>query len=301
MIDILLATYNGERYLEAQINSLLTQSEENWTLYIRDDGSIDDTVSIINKYIKIDKRIVFIDDNLKNLGVASNFLHLLNFSKSDYTIFCDQDDIWLENKLVEFLRKFKEVDNSIPYAIYSNAYLYKSDISTIEGKVTLSYPNNLNSFLFLNAGIQGCSIMFNKKLREICLNTPDYITMHDHFVCLAAITFGKFQYLEKNLMLYRQHANNVTDNSKSSIFQKIVSFFSNQRTVIEITHYKAVISFYKKFNHLLSKNQDQIFKAYIRFPYSTFIMRLIIIIKYRFIIFNNRFVLIIKTFLRKPI
>jgi len=105
-IDILMATYNGEKYIENQILSLQQQTHKNWILYIRDDGSTDSTLEILENFSKNDNRIKIIKDSLGcNLGAGKNFLTLTKYSLSEYVIFCDQDDIWFERKL-ELLLKF---------------------------------------------------------------------------------------------------------------------------------------------------------------------------------------------------
>ena len=105
-IYILLATYNGEKYIKAQIHSLLCQTYEDWNLLIHDDGSNDNTVNIIKKLQEKDERIILIEDGIKCGGAGANFLHILkNYSTADYITFCDQDDIWLETKIEELMQK----------------------------------------------------------------------------------------------------------------------------------------------------------------------------------------------------
>ena len=98
-IDILLATYNGEKHIKAQILSILAQDNENWNLIIHDDGSTDNTINIIKGFCAIDNRINLIEDNIRFGNPANNFLHLLKKSTANYIMFCDQDDIWFDNKL----------------------------------------------------------------------------------------------------------------------------------------------------------------------------------------------------------
>ena len=99
-VDILLATYNGERFLQKQIDSILQQTYSNFTIYIRDDGSKDGTIKIIKDYAqKYPNKILFIEDILGNLGVTQNFNELMKYSSANYIAFSDQDDIWLPQKI----------------------------------------------------------------------------------------------------------------------------------------------------------------------------------------------------------
>ncbi|MHB9334492.1 glycosyltransferase, partial [Fusobacterium polymorphum] len=102
-IEILMATYNGEKYVGEQIDSIIHQTYKNWKLLIRDDNSTDKTLEILKEYEKKDKRIKIIEDKKGNLGFVKNFEELLNNSKEDWVMFSDQDDYWLENKIEKYV------------------------------------------------------------------------------------------------------------------------------------------------------------------------------------------------------
>ena len=123
-VDILLATYNGERFLQQQINSIFEQTHTNFFIYIRDDGSKDNTVSIIKEYVqKYPDKIAIIEDNFGNLGVTQNFNELMKYSTANYIAFSDQDDIWLPQKIEKsfnFLKEIEEKHNNLPAFVYSD-------------------------------------------------------------------------------------------------------------------------------------------------------------------------------------
>ena len=98
-IDILMATYNGEKYIVEQIDSIINQTYKNWNLLIRDDNSTDRTLEIIKNYQKKDARIRILDNNKVNLGIVKNFEKLLKISESELIMFSDQDDIWKKGKI----------------------------------------------------------------------------------------------------------------------------------------------------------------------------------------------------------
>ena len=108
-IEILMATYNGEKYIREQIDSIISQTYSNWTLLIRDDVSKDDTVKIIKEYEKKDKRIKLLEDNKGNLGFVKNFEELLKNSSEDFIMFSDQDDYWLEDKIEKYINELKKI------------------------------------------------------------------------------------------------------------------------------------------------------------------------------------------------
>lgn len=299
MIDILLATYNGEKYLEAQIYSLLSQTYKNWRLIIHDDGSNDRTIEIIKQFQKIDNRIILIEDGIKCGGAAKNFLHLLSIpSSSDYFIFCDQDDIWFEGKLEELHNIIKTT--SEPAAVYCNAYLYDGKKITAD-RVTYFHRNNLQNCLFLNSGVQGCSLMFNSKLKEKLNILPEYVYMHDHLVTIAAVTFGKLLHSDLSLMLYRQHEQNVTGNIKPNLQDRFRSFINRNHSVLDLNHFKANRSFYNLYKSDLTEQQIKLFKAYFDYPNKKLLQRMNIVRRNSFAIGNSKTVLLLKTLIRRPI
>jgi rhamnosyltransferase len=109
-IAILLSTYNGENYISEQINSIINQTNSNWTLYIRDDGSSDGTLDIITRFVTDYENIVLLDSSI-NIGTLESFIWLMQNVNSSYYMFCDQDDIWLPNKIdISFSELFSGKD-----------------------------------------------------------------------------------------------------------------------------------------------------------------------------------------------
>lgn len=297
-IDILLGTYNGGEYLENQILSILAQTHKNWSLIIHDDGSTDETPEIIRKYQAIDSRIVLVSDDIQFRSAAMNFVHLLKFVKSEYVAFCDQDDIWFESKLEILLDNMKEKD--YPLAVYCNSYGYNGKNITTE-YVTLYHRTSLRDSLFLNGGVQGCCMMFNRRLFEMIIDLPDYICMHDHYLTMASIVFGKLEYVDLSLMLYRQHSNNVTGNIPTSYLQRIKTFFNFSNPVIDKNHYLANVSFYQHFRTKLTEEQKGLFNAYIAFPEKSLLTKIFSIIKFKFKIGTSMLPLLLKVSIRKAI
>jgi len=298
MVDILMATYNGDNYIENQILSIISQTQKDWRLLIHDDGSTDHTHSIIKKYEVFDQRIKLINDAVQFKSAAANFMHLLTYAHSEFIVFCDQDDVWFESKLEILIREISAENG--PCAVYCNAYLYDGKIITAD-KVTLFNRDSLKNSLFLNSGVQGSSLMFNRSLLRLIQDFPAYIVMHDHLITMAAVTFGKLKNVDFSLMLYRQHTANVTGHIEASFFKRVKMFLFGRRPVVDTKHYEANISFYQTYKERMQNDQIKLFEAYRKFPKVGLWGRLKIIINNDFNIGGNRLVLLLKVLIRKPI
>ena len=128
----------------------------------------------------------------------------------------DQDDIWFDNKIELMISHFSKLDNNVPQVIYSNAYVWEPN-NGIKGLATLTFPKNVESFLFLNSGMQGCVSLFNDKMRNFLFQWEDICAMHDHLLHLLGLTLGKVSYLDVPLMLYRMHQNNVMEKQQQKL------------------------------------------------------------------------------------
>lgn len=302
MVDVLMATYNGGKYIENQLLSLIGQTFQDWILYIHDDGSTDETIQIVKKYQKIDARVLLIEDGITFGNAGLNFLHLLQFSAAQFTVFCDQDDIWLEHKLEELHSYLQHREEEI-CGVFCNGYAYSREKGILGDRVTAVVPKNLKEQLFLNAGIQGCSLMFTKATREQLGKIPKVVAMHDHFITLGIIAFGTLDYLDKNLMLYRQfHENKATSNIQFSKWERLKSVFFSEIPVVDRKHWEATESFFEIYGNDLSPEAQKLFLAYLNFgKSSSFIEKMSIILKNGFSIYGNVWALPLKVLLRKSI
>ena len=139
MIAILMSTYNGERYLREQIDSLLSQTNKDWILYIRDDGSTDGTVLIVKEYEReYPYKIVLLEDGLGNLGSGCSFMQLLSSVNSDYYMFCDQDDVWLSDKIEKTylkLRTMESEDIGKSVVVFTDLYIVDKSLNIISNSL----------------------------------------------------------------------------------------------------------------------------------------------------------------------
>ncbi|CAG7595945.1 TPA: glycosyltransferase family 2 protein [Escherichia coli] len=255
-VDIVLATYNSNGYIKEQLQSILQQTYKNLKVLIRDDGSSDDTVEIIQEIIKSDKRVCLINDDLPSNGVGENFKILLKHCESKFVLLSDQDDVWLPEKvatLVEFAEKnFKDEEPSLAYAPGRVV-----DSMLIDTGVLTNYKNkatNLRDIFLMNGGIQGCAMIINKALYKKALEKNIFWYMHDQVLTLFALTFGKTYFIKKPLFLYRQHSFNVIGYNSSSLVMKLKKYLLCKPTTFLISKesYQLFKIFYGHYNAEMS-------------------------------------------------
>jgi len=216
VLTIVLSTYNGERYLREQIDSILDQTYKDWVLLIRDDGSADATNRIIDEYIARDPRIVRLNDLRGNLGPCRSFLELLSHVKTPYFMLCDQDDVWLPRKIEVTLAPL--VADGVPQLVFTD--LKVVDETLVETASSFMAYSRFNpiaskrlSKLIIQNTVVGCTVAGNQELLCAAKATdvhslPSSIMMHDWWLALVACAFGKLIYVDQPTILYRQHGNN---------------------------------------------------------------------------------------------
>ena len=239
IVDILLSTYNGEKYLAEQIQSILDQTNSEWRLLIRDDGSQDKTTEILKEYEKkYLGRIIVVRDEINNLGSTNSFLYLLSKSAADLVFFCDQDDVWKKTKIEYFISEYKKYfhDESIskPCLCFSGVTVVDEKLKpkSETKKFNLHKGKNNNNAVWnvLQNDVTGCAMMINKALKDLCLSckTPAAIH-HDWYLSLLATICGGKRYLPEETVFYRQHGNNIVGIKKNSFIQTVKDVVHRQR------------------------------------------------------------------------
>ena len=251
-IDILLSTYNGERYLQEQINSIVNQNFDNWRLLIRDDGSEDMTCAIIHKLAEnFPGRISVLTDKLGNLGPAQSYSQLARHSRADYVAFCDQDDVWLPDKLREQISIMQEQERLLgpgcPILLHSDLYIVDDKMRPLGESywksrgVKPEVMNDLKSLLTKNY-VTGCTVLANRALLDLALPLPKSIIMHDWWFALMAAANGKIIDMNGRTVNYRQHSANVIGGSYGhieAIFRLIKRKQLHLKKYMEITRKQA--------------------------------------------------------------
>lgn len=241
-IEILMATYNGEKYVGEQIDSIIHQTYENWKLLIRDDNSTDKTLEILKEYEKKDKRIKVIEDKKGNLGFVKNFEELLNCSTEEWVMFSDQDDYWVENKIEKYIATLNMNHNDIfgrPVLVHSNSFICDDNLKIIENEFinsNIASKYNEDSYYFAYF-VQGSTVLINREIIDLALPFSKNVTVHDRYFHLLAEFLGKRVFINESLIKYRQHSNNKIG-AKGSIITKILKkrYFHNEdrELIIEI-------------------------------------------------------------------
>lgn len=218
-VVIIMATYNGARYVEEQINSIQKQTFQDWMLLVRDDGSRDNTCQRVACMAQQDRRIRLLADDLGNRGTIGNFAVLMEAAlqaDADYLFFADQDDIWQPEKLSVMLAAMGELESKLP----DMPLLVHCDLEVVDEKlhsIAESFtrysglsPNDADlGVLLCQNQVTGCACMINRDLLELAHPVPPEVLMHDWWLALLAAASGRVGYIPMPLVKYRQHGGNV--------------------------------------------------------------------------------------------
>jgi glycosyltransferase involved in cell wall biosynthesis len=253
-LAILLATYNSSKYLSQQIDSLYNQTYQDWTLYIHDDGSKDDTLSIIDSYINKHNNIILIDDGIKYLGAKLNFIHILSNVHADYYMFCDHDDVWLPNKIAITRDELKKLECLHP----NKAVVVHTDLTVVDAELNIIdtsmwhyskiKPELLKkkNYTFVSYYITGCSLGINDKAKyDLALDMPLDAVMHDWWIGIQAVLRGAFiSSIPESTVLYRLHGNNESGIPKRNVHAYL-------RRLVD---YKSLFAGYRKMKLIFKGN-----------------------------------------------
>lgn len=265
-VIILMATYNGEQFLRKQLDSIIGQTYSNWKLLIRDDKSNDTTLKILEEYKKQDERIDYIINNTQNHGWQQNFQKLLQSVEkiAPYYMFCDQDDIWLPNKIEKYLIEMKKLEgkNKSPVVIYGNMQIINKDDDVVNPSFQTVYDMKLRkpTDSFFSQRVYGCSMMFNKQVLDgvIQLLKGNIFSnlSHDGLVVkVCALLSGSVFFIDTPYTQYRRFENNATVSqefiiNKNRILKAICNF--KKLAISQASTYKQSILVLE----LVEKNYD---------------------------------------------
>jgi glycosyltransferase involved in cell wall biosynthesis len=210
-VDILMATYNGEKYIAEQINSILKQSHTDWRLFIRDDCSTDGTLQIISEYAKKYPEKIFVQVNEKNIGSALTFFELIKHSTAEFIMTADQDDVWKSDKVEKTLAEMQRHDNSKPLLVHTDLTVTDENLNILHNSMIKAQHINTNGISLNKIVVQncvtGCTMCFNRALANK-LKYTDTIPVHDWWIACTCAVFGSIIYLPESTILYRQHKKN---------------------------------------------------------------------------------------------
>ena len=216
-IDVLLATYNGARYLRPQIESILDQEGVSFRILVRDDGSADETPEVIEHYRRTSPDRIIRVSGSDHLGAIGNFACLLREAKAPYAALSDQDDVWVPHKLRTLLGVMRGLESR--HGI-GTPLLVHSDLTVVDETLRERHSSfwrysgfnprgtSLARLLIKNT-VTGCASLVNRALIELALPIPQAALVHDYWLALVARAAGRVGIVEEPLVAYRQHARNT--------------------------------------------------------------------------------------------
>jgi glycosyltransferase involved in cell wall biosynthesis len=206
-ISICVATYNGEKYILEQLESIIKQMSECDELIISDDSSSDDTVSII-KGIE-DTRLVLLE-NQKFRDPIFNFENAIRYASGDVIVLSDQDDVWMDNKLDIVRDSFMKARNTV-HTIVMDSIVVDGHLNVLHDSVfdLMNSGSGIVKNYYKNTYL-GCSMAFSRELCQYILPFPKKISMHDAWIGLICEMYGKVEFVKIPTLLFRRHGNNAT-------------------------------------------------------------------------------------------
>ncbi|MCG2679935.1 MAG: glycosyltransferase [Kiritimatiellae bacterium] len=282
-IAILLGVYNAEPYIKEQIESILSQSLNNWTLYIRDDASTDNTLQIINEFAFKNKNIVVLADKDGNLGCNGNYFRLLEMVESQYYMFCNADDYWYPFKIELSFKRMKyeeESDKSRPIIIHTDLTITDRNLNVLVESFWTSVNINPEKYKTYNrlgacSIVAGATMLFNTPVKKLTFPVSDSAPFFDYWIALKVVKEdGVIASIHKSTIAYRQIGTNlagVTIGNENKIYYKIKNIKNVLKFNIEkakmlksigwgdylkYIYYKVIVSFIIRFSHKYDKEKE---------------------------------------------
>ncbi len=296
-VRILMATYNGSRWLDEQLESLFQQDFTDWRLVVRDDGSQDTTPKILQKWAErhSDKMTWYTDR--RRLGPAGSFSDLVfRNSMADYLFFCDQDDVWAPEKLritLGVLREMEAVQGSeIPLLVHHDLTVCNGSLIPIADSFwdfqALDPVKNTLPRLLLQNVVTGCATGINRSLAQKAGAIPPEAIMHDWWLALVAATFGHIQPIRMpNLIRYRIHGDNACGTTERALSWSYIRKRLFQRGGPSLharlqPYYRQAAAFQENFHDELTSEQRTMLEAFVGLPGKSWFERRVLILKYGF-------------------
>ena len=272
---VLLTAYNGSKHLPALLDSLMDQTDPDFSVLLQDDGSEDETFSLLTALCGKDQRFSFGSEQGQHLGAAGNFLSLVRQTDADYALMCDQDDLWEPEKIAILKKAMNEMEAEYgadtPLLVHSDCSLISEEGEPIgdsffrhqgwDPKAVTLPP------LLVQNNVTGCTLIMNAPLRKLIAShaRAKDLFMHDWFIALTAASFGKIRFVNQPLTLYRQHGDNTIGASSKNLIARGFSALTKRqeakrRILLTYTHTKV---FNKLYEGRLPPEAQEIVSAYL--------------------------------------
>jgi glycosyltransferase involved in cell wall biosynthesis len=295
-VEVLLATYNGERFLREQIDSILSQDYRNLRVLARDDGSNDGTTAILKEYEqRFPDRFRTMPPGAPTGSAKDNFLLLMKASASDYVCFSDQDDLWLPGKVSKTMQAMSALESrhgtDTPLLVFTDLQVVDDALKPLhesfwrQAGIVPEHINRLAAVLVHNP-VTGCTMLINRPLLDMSVEMPGEAVMHDSWIALLASAFGASKAVAAKTVLYRQHDRNVigVDAHRRSWREQVERFFEGEGRALQWKsnerQAEALLRIHKE---ELSPKHRRLLEAYLRCGRSqSRIVRLATMLRYRF-------------------
>lgn len=265
-VNILMATYNGSKYIKTQLDSLIHQTYDNIDIYIRDDGSTDDTVKVIEDYIqknKSYKRIILLDNHGKNLRCPHSFYEIFRCcEQAKYYSMCDQDDVWYPEKIAWAVERLEQEDNDRVLVYYTAC-----DYSDADGKLIRKSPQQKNQLqltdvLYYTPG-SGFTMLINEAARKkLILDVELGPELHDRWLIRGGVCFGKVIYEPRATANHIRHESAVTAGDAGNM-NLLLNFIKSELAGEDAKKEKEALRFFEKsFADDLSEEQKRVLRIF---------------------------------------
>lgn len=261
LVSIAMTTYNGEKYLREQLDSIYRQTHKNIEVIVCDDRSTDNTANILEEYSRKFALKYYINEN--NLGFVKNFEKVISLCNGDYIALADQDDVWLKNKIEVLLNEIGE-----NLLIHTDCTLIdeQSNIISRYWKGNIESHTSFEDFLFSNM-VTGCTVLMSQELQKKSLPFPEGLAYHDWWLGIVSVNETRLKYITTPLTLYRQHSSQDTGAYTNKIFmlnifkhlkffyQRVIINDETERTIINKTQLQNLHAIYNV-NYFEDKTKD---------------------------------------------
>ncbi len=275
MVSVLLASYNGEKYIREQLDSILNQTFSDLSIVISDDLSVDGTPAIIREYEEqYPGRVRSLRNSERSGSAQNNFFRLLKSAADDYIMLCDQDDVWLPDKVEVTLREMKKLEaewgEAVPLLVHGDLSVTDKEGGILQKSMAeyqkIAVHDNRFSHYLVENNITGNTVMINRALLGFLADVPKECVMHDWWLGLLASCFGRISYIDRPLVLYRQHGENQMGSKSGK--EQYAERIRNQDAVRE--NYRKMFAqaqmFLKLYGNEISLEQREVLEHFIKLP-----------------------------------
>lgn len=293
MVNIIMCTYNGGKYIKEQVQSIVDNTAKDWKLFVFDDQSTDNTLEIIDRFEKKYPDKIIVKVNKIKKGAIVNFLSSiydigLKMKDNDFIMPCDQDDVWNANKIQKTKKGMNELisvyGNNMPLLVCTDVTVVDDRMNTINDSFRRMNHYSIKkldfSHLIMENKVQGCTTMINKSMALMLNRMPARIVMHDGWMGLIASAFGKIKYIDEPTMKYRQHEGNVQGSLeyKEDVKSKFANLGVQRQIVMNTTG--QIAEFVEIYGQKLPRNILAAAKAFATLQQQNFFVRRYHLIKY---------------------